>query len=241
MLAASALTKVAAEVRLRDELISRLTHEARTPVSAILTWLEVLKSEAAIPPQAVRAIAMAQRSTRELTEILSGAEDAQQVMAGTIELQMTPLDLAGLVRSVVDRVLPAAQARSITLDCETANPGRPTQGDEARLRHSFTRILAHCVGLSGPGPMQVRLLDQGTDVRVEVLGLALTLSDSLREALQDDGEWPSIAGPRGQAVLDFAVACRIVALHGGRLEAESMNGRGMRVCATLPTPPASAG
>lgn len=241
MLAASALTKVAAEVRLRDELISHLTHEARTPVGAILTWLEVLRSQPAVLPQAARAIAMAQRSTRELAEILSGAEDAQQVMAGTMELQMTPLDLAGLVRSVVDRVLPAAQARSITLECETAPPGRPAHGDEARLRHSLTRILAHCVGLSGPGPMQVRLVDQGTDVRVEVVGPALALSDPLREALQDDGEWPGLAGPCGQAVLDFAVACRIVALHGGRLEAESLNGRGTRVSATLPAPLASAG
>lgn len=237
----AALTKVAAEVRLRDELLARLTHEARTPVGAILTWLEVLKAQPAIPPQAAQAIAMAQRSTRELTEILSGAEDAQQVMAGTMELQVKALDLASLVRSVVDRVQPVAQARSITLDCETANPGRPAQGDEVRLRHSFTRILAHCVGLSGPGQMQVRLLDRGTDVRVEVLGPALTLSDSLREALQEDGEWPHMAGPCGQAVLDFAVACRIVALHGGRLEAEPLNGRGTRISATLPTALASAG
>ena len=160
MHAAAALTRVAAEVRLRDELMSRVTHEARTPLGAILTWLEVLKSETAIPPKAARAIEMAQRSTRELTEILSGAEDAQQIMAGTIELQMAPLDLTGLVRSVVDRVLPLAQARSIALDCETAISGRPAQGDEARLRHSLTRILAHCVGLSGPGQVQVRLRDQ---------------------------------------------------------------------------------
>jgi len=234
MRAGPGLTAVSAEVRARDELIARLAHEARTPIGAILTWLELLKAHSSSSPQATRAIEMAERSARELTEIVTGAEDAQRVMAGTIELQMTPLDLASLLRSVVDRVLPGAQARSIALDCETATQGRPARGDGARLRHAFTRILAHCVGLSGPGRVQVRLEDERSGVRVDLLCSALTLSDSLREALQDESGWPSIAGPHGQAVLDFALACRVVGLHGGRLEAESLNGHGTRITATLP-------
>jgi signal transduction histidine kinase len=177
---------------------------------------------------------MAERSARELTEIVTSAEDAQRVMAGTIELQMAPLDLAGLVRSVVERVLPGATARSIDLECEASTPQRPASGDGERLRQAFTRILGHCVGLSGPGRVQIRLEDQRTDARVDLLCPALTLSDPLREALLDDAQWPSIAGPCGQAVLDFALACRIVALHGGRLEAEALNGHGTRISATLP-------
>jgi hypothetical protein len=90
------------------------------------------------------------------------------------------------------------------------------------------------VVLSGPGRLQVRLEDQRDEARVELLCSALTLSDPLREALLDDAQWPSIAGPCGQAVLDFALACRIVALHGGRLEAEALNGHGTRISATLP-------
>jgi signal transduction histidine kinase len=234
MLAGAFLIAVPAEVRVRDELISRVAHEARTPIGAILTWLELLKAHSSDIPQAARAIEMAERSARELTEIVTSAEDAQRVMAGTIELQMAPLDLAGLVRSVVERVLPGATARSIDLECEASTPQRPASGDGERLRQAFTRILGHCVGLSGPGRVQIRLEDQRTDARVDLLCPALTLSDPLREALLDDAQWPSIAGPCGQAVLDFALACRIVALHGGRLEAEALNGHGTRISATLP-------
>ena len=241
MRAGPGLTAVSLEVRARDELIARLAHEARTPIGAILTWLELLKAHSSSSPQATRAIEMAERSARELTEIVTGAEDAQRVMAGTIELHVAPLDFAGLLRSVVDRVLPGAQARSITLDCETATQGRPARGDGARLRHAFTRILAHCVGLSGPGRVQVRLEDERSGVRVDLLCSSLTLSESLCEALQDEGGWPSMTGPHGQAVLDFALACRVVALHGGRLEAESLNGRGTRITATLPLALAPAG
>jgi signal transduction histidine kinase len=241
MHAGPAVTSVPDEIRLRDELISRLAHEARTPIGAIVTWLEVLKCQSSGSPQAARAIEMAQRSTRHLTEIIASAEDTQQIIAKTIELRTASLDLGGLLHSVIDRLLPAAQARRITLDCETPSSARPARGDEARLRHTFTRILAHCVGLSGAGPMQLRIQDQGTEVRVDLLCPALTLSAVLLDALQDDREWPSPAGPCGQIALDFAVACRVFALHGGRLEAESVAGQGTRVSAMLPTAPAHEG
>jgi signal transduction histidine kinase len=228
------LTAVALEVRARDELIARLAHEARTPIGAILTWLELLKAHAATSPQASRAIEMAERSARELTEIVTGAEEAQRLMAGTVELQMTPLDLPSLLRSAVERALPGAQARNIALDCETPPEGQSTRGDGARLRHAFTRLLIQCVSLSGPGRVQVRLEDERGGIRVDLVCPALTLSDSLRHALQDERAWPSIAGPHGQSVLDFALACRVVGLHGGKLEAKSLNGCGTRISATLP-------
>jgi signal transduction histidine kinase len=227
-------TVPAAEVRARDELIARVAHEARTPIGAILTWLELLKCHGPGSSQAARAIEMAERSARELTEILTVAEDAQRAMAGTLELNQAPVDLGGLLRSAVDRVLPGAEARSITVDCETAGHGRRAQGDGARLRQVFTRLLAHGVSLSGPGRVEVRAEDQRSDVRVDLLFSHLTLSEPLHEALRDDGEWPSMAGPCGEAVLDFALASRVVALHQGRLEAASLNGQGTRISAHLP-------
>ena len=42
--------EVSADVRARDELIARLAHEARTPIGAILTWLELLKAHPAGSP-----------------------------------------------------------------------------------------------------------------------------------------------------------------------------------------------
>ena len=229
--------EVSADVRARDELIARLAHEARTPIGAILTWLELLKAHPAGSPQATRAIHMAERSARELNEIVTGAEDAQRVMAGTIELQMAALDLGGLLRSVVERVTPAAQAREVALDCETPAERRQVLCDAARLRYVFTRLLAHCVGLSAPGRVQVRLQDERSGVRVDLVCSALTLSHALREALHDAHEWPSLAGPLGQAVLDFALARRVVALHGGGIEAESLNGSGTIISVTLPLAP----
>ena len=220
-------------MQVRDELIARIAHDVRTPIGAILTWLEVLKAQAT-DPQARRAIEMAQQSARDLSEIVAGAEDAQRIVAGTIELQRAPLDLVSLLNAVAERVRPSTQSRDIVLHCDLAPSVTLARGDGRRLRHVFTRVLAHCVSLSGPGTVRLVLRADEEEARVCIVCPGLTLSSALQRALVTEGEWPSIAGPGGQAVLDCAMACRVINLHGGRLETESLDGQGTRLSASLP-------
>ena len=233
MLPGQVLAPASAGAQVRDELIARIAHDMRTPIGAILTWLEVLKAQAT-DPQARRAIEMAQQSARDLSEIVAGAEDAQRIVAGTLDLQRAPLDLVSLLNAVADRVRPAADSRGIVLHCDLAPSVTLARGDDRRLRHVFTRVLAHCVSLSGPGTVGLVLRADEEEARVCVVCPVLTLSTALQRALVAEGEWPAIAGSGGPAVLDFAVACRVINLHGGRLETEPLDGQGTRLCASLP-------
>ena len=223
-----------AEVQVRDELIARIAHDVRTPISAILTWLELLKGYATEDPKATRAVEMAQQSAHDLAEMVSGVEDAQRIVAGTIALEMAPVDLIPLLRSVADRVRPAAESRGVVLECDLGPQGALARGDPSRLRQAFSRVLSHCVSLTEPGTVQLGLCLEHGEARISVFGPVLTLPALLRQALLADGEWPCIAGSNGQAVLDFAVASHVFGLHGGRLEAEALDPRGTRISATLP-------
>ena len=222
-----------AALQVRDELIARVAHDVRTPVGAILTWLEVLKRHAA-DPQAVRAIEMAQQSARELTEIVTGIEDAQRILAGTLELETAQVDLSRLLQAVADGVRPSAESRGIVLHCDLGPSRALSRGDGGRLKHAFTRVLFHCVSLSGQGTVQLGLRADEQEATVYVVCPALTLSVPLQQALAAEREWPSMAGPSGRALLDFAVACRLIGLHGGRLEVQSLDGQETRLTASLP-------
>lgn len=227
------LVRATEESPVRDELITRVVHDARTPIGAILTWLELL-GEYSTDPRARRAVEMAQQSAQELTEIVAGVEDAQRLVSGTLELQMAPVDLAVLLDEVADRVRPSLPSRGIVLHSDLGPKGALGRGDDRRLRHLFSRILFHCASLSEPGTM--RLLSQAGEgeTRIHLLCPKLVLSASLQQALTSERQWPSLDGPSGQALLDFAMAGRIMRLHGGRLEAESSNGSGSRLSASLP-------
>ena len=223
-----------AEIQVRDELIGRIAHDVRTPISAILTWLELLKGYSSADPKARHAVEMAQQSARDLAEIVSRAEDAQRIVTGALELEMAPVDLVHLLRSVADRVRPAAESRGVVLEGDLGATGAMVRGDGSRLRQAFTRVLSHCVSLSGPGTVQLGLRLTEHEAKVSILGPALILEAPLLQALLAEGEWPCMAGPSGQALLDFAVAGHVIRLHGGRLEAQAQDGQGTRVSATLP-------
>ena len=227
------LVRAPAESPVRDELITRVVHDVRTPIGAILTWLELLKGYST-DPQARRAVEMAQQSARDLTEIVAGVEDAQRLVAGTLELQMAPVDLTGLLEEVADRVRPAAHSRGIVLDCDLSPAVTLARGDGRRLRHLFTRLLFHCTSLSRPGTVRLQSQAGEAETRIQIVCPELILSASLQQALIAERPWPCVEGPSGQAMLDFATAGRVIRLHGGRLEAESSNGSGSRLSAALP-------
>jgi len=238
-------TEASADIRARDELIARAGHDLRTPLAAVLTWLRTLRGEAA-SAQTLRALEMAERAARELGQILNGVEDAQQLMAGTLQVRKLPVDLVTVVRSAVDSVAPTAEARGLTLECLVARPGVLLRGDGDRLNHALSRVLLAAVVLtSARGGIRVSLEAQASEARVSIRCGGLKLPPALREALVLGPEWPSLAGPGGQVALDLAVACRIVALHGGRITAEALgDGQGMDLTVTLPLsggePPAAA-
>ena len=223
-----------AAVKLRDELIARLAHDARTPLGAILTWLELLKSQVD-DPHARRSVEAAQQSARDLVEIVSAVEDAQRLAAGTLELQLSPVDLAALVAFAADRARSSGEGRGIVQDRDLGLAGISVLGDLARLRHAFGRVLFHCTSLSGKGTMRLVLRAEAPQARVVITCPALALSVPLQQALNGHDEWPSIVGPNGQAALDFAVSCRVLRLHGGRLEAAALpDDAGTELVATLP-------
>jgi len=223
------------DVRARDELIARAGHDLRTPLAAVLTWLQVLRAEVA-GDQTSRAVGMAERAARELGQIVSGFEDAHRLMTGTLTVQQLPVDLVAVVHSAVEAVVPAAEARGLSLECATPHSRALLKGDDHRLNHSLNRLVSAAVVLTPPGgQIRVSLESRASEARVRVRCVGLRLEPALRQALVAGPEWPSLTGPTGQLALDFAVACRTVALHGGQLEAESLTGdEGTEISVSLP-------
>jgi len=227
-----------AEVRARDELIARAGHDLRTPLASILTWLRVLRGEA-LGPQGSQAVAMAERAARELGQIVGGLEDAQQLMAGSLEVRQLPVDLVAVVRSAVEAVLPAAEARGLPLEASVGGPSVLLRGDGDRLNHALNRLLLNAAILMAPGGRIAVSLDaDASEARLRIQCVGLGLSPALRQAMVAGPEWPALGGPAGQVALDFAVACRIVALHGGCLRADALtDGQGLLISVTLPVAP----
>src|SRR3569623_1685581 len=88
-----------------------VSHELRTPISAIMLYHELLMTEVYGPLDAAQreALGRAQRSATHLLELINDLLDLSKLQAGKMEPRVEEVDVAKLVESVHQSVLPLAR------------------------------------------------------------------------------------------------------------------------------------
>jgi two-component system sensor histidine kinase ResE len=157
--------------------------------------------------------------------------------AGIADFKRQPVDLANLLRSLVEKFAPQAHQAQVNLELQI-DPLPSIFGDEDHLTQVFTNLVDNALKYSPTGG-QVRLHAQQTGPQVEI-----SISDTGAGIPPD--ELPRIferfyqtdkarsSGRRGVG-LGLTIAREIVLAHGGRLNVRSNPGQGSTFTVTLPT------
>ncbi|MBV8600415.1 MAG: PAS domain-containing protein [Candidatus Eremiobacteraeota bacterium] len=229
-------TKLAALDRVRREFLADISHELRTPISAVRVMVETIQLSNG-DPEAVRmflpqAIAELERMTNLVEDLL----DLARSESGQVNLQRSDVDLRRLVSQAVETFRPRADANAIELRLE---PGAPLEADVDPER--VTQVVLNLVDNA------LRHTRAGGHVRVD-------LSRSDGEAVlkvEDDGvgipfkDLPHVferfyvvdrSRARGSSGtgLGLAIVKQIVEAHGGAILAESELGSGATFVCRLP-------
>src|SRR5205814_5476195 len=88
--------------RLKDEFLATLSHELRTPLNAILGWSRMVAGGRLKDDSLDRAIIAIERNAAAQAKIVDDVLDVARGLAGSLRLEMEPLDLVELVRRGVD-------------------------------------------------------------------------------------------------------------------------------------------
>ncbi len=244
-----AVAQAQAGCRARDELLSIAAHALRTPLTAILGWVTLLRAGELDPGTSARAIDVIERNARRQADLIADLTDATRILSGRLRLNRARVDL----RRVVDRALgaarPAADAKELRLHA-TVDPAAATVwGDADRLQQVVAVLLANAVKFSqSRGRIDVRLerVAGGAELRVrdEGVGIPAAVLPDLFDRLPHGTR----ASPgesdrsRGQLGLGLSIARHLAELHGGALSAASEGtGRGATFTLRLPLRGAEAG
>lgn len=230
--------KEAAETNAR--MAAALSHEVRTPLTAIRGYAEYLMIANATPEERVQA---ADYVIHESTRLQRIAERMLQLFA----IERTPLELrsvmlADIVSAAVATARPKAQVADVTLNIQedTLLPCA-VQGDEVLLESLMVNLIDNAVAASEPGAC-VRLRMEPDD-SFTVPAVGVVVSDEGRgiapEELARLGEAfyrPDKARSRAQggAGLGVALAIRIADVHGATLFYASEKGRGTEATVVFP-------
>lgn len=224
--------------RLKDEFLATLSHELRTPLNAIVGWVRMLQDRTLSPERVSHAIDVIGRNANLQTQLIADILDVTRIAAGKLDIERRPLLVPRLVDSVITSVIPAAQAKRITLLRRMPQRAPRTQGDHKRLHQVLGNIMSNAIKFTpehgvvriscdvDASSLTILVRDSGAGIAADFLPFVF---ERFRQA-----DSPSARRHEGLG-LGLAIARHLVELHGGQIRAQSDGpGRGSTFSVRLP-------
>ena len=221
----------------KDEFLATLAHELRNPLAPIRFALESLKPGTP-PAAAAHARDVIERQVRQLVRLVDDLLDVSRITANKIQLRRERHDLARLMETAVESIMPLAMAADQTLDAGLPSTPIHVHGDGTRLVQIFANILNNAVKFTPRGG-HIRFTasqDSGEAVvRIRDTGVGIA-SDALPRVFDmfHQAE-PTLERSIGGLGIGLTLARRLVEMHEGRINVRSPGpGQGTEVEIRLP-------
>jgi len=242
------LVKQLEATRVRDEFISIASHELKTPLTTLKLQAQISQrllargELGARDPERIRSLVESTvRQVDRLTRLVEDMLDVSRINTGRLTLQPETMDLAPLVRDVVERLTPQLSAARcpITTHADASITG---DWDRYRIEQVLTNLLVnvarHCPG--APVSVSLDRSERRATLTVEDKGKGIAAEDQER-IFQRFEHAGGTKGTNGLG-LGLYISRQIVEAHGGRIWAENMTGpdgqvRGARLSVALPEAP----
>jgi len=163
------VTEVRRLETVRRDFVANVSHELRTPVSIIQANTETLLSGALDEPeQARRFLDAVRRNAERLGQLISDLLDISRIEAGKYQIDMRPLSMGSVARSVSKSVAESCRRRGVVFEVEVPRDLK-VRGDPGALEQVLVNLVENAVKY-GPEGGQVELVavEQGAMVRIEV-------------------------------------------------------------------------
>ena len=223
--------------RAKDEFLANLSHELRTPMTAILGWAHLLQLGGLEPDQVALGLQTIRQSGEAQAKLIDDLLDVSRVVTGKLQIHPVAVDLSTILQNAIAAIRPAAEAKKHRLDADFRIDTATVLGDASRLQQIFWNLLSNAVKFTPPGGVvRVRLAEAGANVVVTVEdsgeGIAAEFLPLVFERFRQAAT--AIRGRTGLG-LGLAIAKELVELHGGSIKAGSMGpGRGSTFTVSLP-------
>ena len=221
---------------LKDDLVSLMVHDMRSPLAAVLAELDMLRSD--IPDGELRAgAASAHAAAGRLREIVDDILQVRLLEEGKLNLDLQACPISDIVKEAVAGVEPIAVERGVSVSL-MSNGGPPLSVDRKLVRRAVENILANAIKYS-PRRASVEVLTRAAEggIEVAVADRGPGIPDALKSKLFE--KFGSVEMARGEGRRGYGLGLYLVRLvasaHGGRALAQNREGGGSIFGLWLPT------
>ncbi|KQW49781.1 MULTISPECIES: response regulator [unclassified Roseateles] len=229
--------------RAKSEFLAGMSHELRTPLNAVLGYAQLLTMEGGLSARQARGLDTIHQSGQHLLALINDILDLARIEAGHTDLNPEPVDLRGLLQTVVNlmRVKADEKRLAFVFDAAADLPAA-VLADERRLRQVLLNLLGNAIKFTDTGMVTLRASATARgpaqvlmQLDVEDTGVGMRPEDMARifKPFEQVGDVQRRSGGTG---LGLAITRALVNDMGGQVQVSSEFGRGTRFSVELPLP-----
>ena len=230
------LTTIRRLETIRRDFVANVSHELKTPLTAVSGYAETLLDDAIPADQRRRFVETIHDNATRMQRIVDDLLDLSRIESGGWRPNVVLVDVAGVVHDVFTAIQPSAAAKGLALVADVAPDAAHVRVDPTAFRQVLTNLVENAVRYTRTGSVTLRTRRTTDGVRVDVsdtgIGIAPEHLPRIFERFYRVDAGRSRA--EGGTGLGLAIVRHLVDAHGGRVEATSAIGRGTTISALLP-------
>jgi signal transduction histidine kinase len=227
----------------RQDFVSRLTHDLRTPLVAADRMLTLLQQGALgeLSPQIQEIVVIMARSNINLLTMVNTLLEVYRFEAGRKTIMSQPVDIQELLTDVAAELTPLAQEKSlaINLDSSKDSATQNVMGDRLELHRLFTNLIGNAIKFTDSGSITTHFHTQNQQKESDELTAIIEVEDTGSGISPE--ELPTLferfhqgSHNRSGSGLGLYLARRIVEAHEGTISVKSEVGQGSVFTVSLP-------
>jgi len=232
--------KAEEESKTKDDFVATLSHELRSPLNAMLGWIQLAKRAPHDLARRERAFGAIEHSAQLLARLISDILDISRITSRKLRLDIQDASVETVLERSFEIALPLAESKGIKLTRGTLPVQASLRADSQRLLQSLSNLLANAVKFTPQGghiTLSSRVLDHTIQITVCDDGQGISpemLPHIFERFVQADLSSTRVHGGLG---LGLAITRHLIEPHGGTVTAHSGGeGKGSTFTLTLPLP-----
>lgn len=130
--------------RLRDEFISIVSHELKTPITSLKMYVQILRRQVKFDPKATSYVSRVEAQVQRLTVLIGDLLDVSRIQVGKLAFHIEDFSIDEMVEEVIENIQLTTQQK-IILD---GRAGYQVRGDRDRIGQVLTNLLTNAVKYS---------------------------------------------------------------------------------------------
>ena len=225
--------------RLKSEFLASMSHELRTPINAVIGYTSLMLDRiyGALTPRQEDGMNRIQASAQHLLALINDILDLAKIEAGRMPLHLEKVSLNEVLTEITQQIEPLIKKKAaLTFTVTPTSADVEMHTDRTKVKQILLNLLSNAVKFTHSGGISLTAKDLGDRVRLEVSDTGIGIKETDLDAIWEDFRQVDQSRTRefGGTGLGLSITRKLVDALGGKVETQSVYGKGSTFSVILP-------